>query len=121
MAATVSVNTSELQALAGRMSDAAAAADDRLEPTFRRWAQSVWTVMREEVPVNTEETRNSITVEWGDGLSATVGPTNRDKKGRPVGRFINYGTRRQAPNDFVGRTAVRARQDLDLLDVADVL
>jgi hypothetical protein len=77
--------------------------------------------MRREIPELSGETRRSVTVERSDELTATIGPTNRDEKGRPVGFFINYGTGRQAPDDFIGRTAAEARKAASTFEVGDVL
>lgn len=114
-------DVSELVNLADDLRTKAGQTDEALRPTFDRWAEDVADVMRDEIPKETEETANSVTVEAGQGLSATVGPTNTDERGRPVGFFINYGTGAQAPDDFIGRTAARAPQALGDFDVREVL
>ena len=41
------------------------------------------------------------TVQDGDGLSATIGPTNRDERGRPVGSLLaksGYGRGLASPS-----------------------
>lgn len=118
---TVRFSAMELEAAAGRFAEAADQADTTIGTTFRRFVDQVAEDMREEVPVDSGETRDSITVEHQGGLNATVGPTNVDAQGRRVAAFIVYGTARQAPNDFLGRTAVRARESLTDFDLSDVL
>lgn len=114
-------DVSEIVEMADHFRDSAATADQSLEHQFVRWVEDVADVMRDEIPTDTHETANSVTTEYGDGLTATIGPTNTDDKGRPVGFFINYGTAAQGPDDFIGRTAARAGQSLDELDVSEVL
>ena len=114
-------DVSEVVNMADQLRAAATEADKSLRQTFDRWADDVADVMRGEIPVESGETRDSVTVNEGDGLSATIGPTNTDERGRPVAFFLNYGTGSQAPDDFIGRTASRARSMLDDFDVRDVL
>lgn len=117
----VAFQVSEVVEAAERLREAADKTDMALGDTFRTWAKSAEKFMRDEVPKDTWETHDSITVEYDEGLTATIGPTNRDEKGRPVAFFINYGTKAQPPNDFIGRTTRRARKALQDFDVADVL
>lgn len=122
MTAKVAFKVNEVVDAGEALRSAAAAAEEELEPSFRRWVEATRDVMHHEIPVDQGETRRSLTVQYGDGLSATIGPTNRDKRGRPVGFFINYGTGRQQPDDFIGRTARRAPALIGrLFDVSDVL
>lgn len=114
-------DVSEVVAQADRLRDSAANAERALEHQFVRWVEDVADVMRDEIPKETHETANSVTTDYGDGLVATIGPTNVDDKGRPVGFFINYGAGGRSPDDFIGRTAARAPQSLDQLDVREVL
>lgn len=91
-----------------------------LAEAFSEWVDETADIMRDEVPVDQGEMRGSITVEM-DGLSATIGPTNTDERGRPIGFFVNYGAGNRAPNDFIGRTAERAREAAGAFSVADIL
>lgn len=62
------------------------------------------------VPVDSGETRDSIRIKYRDeGLSASIGPTNRDSKGAPVGFFIEFGRGGQEPHPFV-RPSVKYAQ-----------
>lgn len=74
------------------------------------WADVTAAIMAEEVPYDTGEMSESITVEMS-GTTATVGPTNRDDQGRPIAHFHQYGYRGKQPNDFLGRTARRAVEE----------
>lgn len=114
-------NVSAVVEQADRLRAAAERTDESLRSTFDAWTAKTATVMVDEIPRDSGETAESVTVEDGDGLSATIGPTNRDDKGRPVGFFINFGTGRQGPDDFIGRTAARAPGLLDDFDVTAVL
>lgn len=69
--------------------------------------------MREEVPKDTRETHDSITVEMdGDGMGGSVGPTNVDERGRPVGFFIAHGHGDVPPNPFDLRTRLWAEREI---------
>lgn len=69
--------------------------------------------MRSEVPKDTSETHDSITVDVDDdGMGGSVGPTNVDEKGRPVGFFIAHGAGGRAPNPFDLRTALWAEKEI---------
>jgi hypothetical protein len=114
-------DVSQVVAQADRLRDSAANAEKTLEHQFVRWVEDVADVMRDEIPKDTHETADSVTTDYGEGLSATIGPTNTDERGRPVGFFINYGAGGRSPDDFIGRTATRAPQSLDQLDVREVL
>lgn len=114
-------DVSEVVEQAAALRTAAVFADESLREVFDRWVDRTADAMREEIPRDSNETAESVTVEDGDGLVATIGPTNVDDKGRPVGFFINFGTGRQSPDDFIGRTAARAPGLLDDFDVSAVL
>lgn len=114
-------DVSEVVEAAERLRESATNADKTLEHQFVRWVEGVADVMRDEIPKDTQETADSVTTDYGDGLTATIGPTNTDERGRPVGFFVNYGTGRQAPDDFIGRTASRAPDELGDFDVSEVL
>lgn len=113
-------DVTELEVLAGRLENAADGVDDRARRFIEDASEDVRRRMRREVPIESGETRESITVD-NDGLSASVGPTNRDRKGRPVGFFIEYGTGRQAPDPFVRRTAEWAERTLPDRAASEVL
>lgn len=69
--------------------------------------------MREEVPRDSDDTYDSIEAQYdADGLGVSVGPTNRDEKGRPVGYFIEHGTNDTTPDPFVLRTAMWAERTM---------
>ena len=73
------------------------------------WADETARIMAEEVPYDIGTMAESITVVI-DGDSAKIGPTNRDGQGRPIAHFHQYGYRGKPPDDFLGRTALRARE-----------
>jgi len=117
----VAFRTSELLDVAEQLRQAAAQAETNLADEMDGWADATADVMRDEIPVLSAETRDSVTVNRPGPLVATIGPTNRDDSGRPVGFFINYGTGRQGPDDFIGRTAAAARDAAANFDVGAVL
>ena len=93
------------------------ATDERTVTEGRKFVDGMlgdaWTKMRAEVPVDEGETRDHVTVEVDDdGFGGSVGPTNRDAKGRPIGFFIEYGTSDTAPDPFVKRTADWAAKEM---------
>lgn len=104
---------SELELFAGQLADAANGAEDRVRSFIAEAAEDVAAHMADEVPVDSGETRDSITVEFGDdGMSASIGPTNTDEGGRPVGFFIEHGAGNRAPDPFVLRTSLWAESEL---------
>lgn len=121
MTVKIAFRVNEVVEAGDRLRAAADAYDQTLAEMFAGWVETVAEAMREEIPKDTWETADSVEVRFDGPTSATVGPTNRDGKGRPVGFFINYGTGRQPPDDFIGRTATRARDALDNLNVGAVL
>ena len=117
----VAFDVSEVVDFTERLRDAS----DNIEATtgewLEGWADAVADQMREEVPVDEGDMKDSITVEM-EGLSATIGPTNTDDQGRPIGFFVNYGAGNRSPNDFIGRTAAFARdRGADALDLGQLL
>ena len=117
--ASVSMDTSQLSEAAANLIDAAARAelsDDR----FEEWAEATAEIMREEVPVDSGDTRDSIEVRRTTS-GVKIGPTNRDPQGRPIGVFIYYGTRGRAGDKFLDRTAERAREQAPQLDLDGLL
>ena len=117
--ANVSIDTSELSAAAANMIEAAAKVEVGGDE-FAAWAEETAEIMREEVPVDTEQTKDSITVRR-TSKGWKIGPTNRDKKGRPIGVFIYYGTRGNPGNKFLDRTADKARENAPSVDVDGLL
>jgi hypothetical protein len=116
----VAFDVSEVVEFAGYLHAAAQDADGNLAEAFGAWVDEAADIMADEVPVDQGTMKDSITVER-DGLTATIGPTNVDDKGRPIGFFVNYGAGRRSPNDFIGRTAARASEAAGAFSVADVL
>lgn len=121
MTVKVAFRVNEVVEFAGFMRASADQADGNFTETFDQWVEEAEAIMRDEVPKDTWDTHDSITVERNSKTSATIGPTNRDAQGRPVGFFINYGTASQPPDDFIGRTAERAQEAAGAFTVADVL
>lgn len=102
-------DVSELDDLAARFRAAADATPDRVRQFVTDTGEQIRQRMRDEVPVDSGETRDSIqSVVADDGTAVEVGPTNRDDKGRPIGHFIEYGARGIPPDPFVLRTATWA-------------
>lgn len=118
--ARVAFDVAEVVAFAGYLQSAAGEVDGTLAEAFDGWVDEVADIMRDEVPKDTWELHDSITVER-DGLTATIGPTNVDDKGRPIGFFVNYGAGNRPPNDFIGRTAALAGEAAGAFSVEDVL
>ena len=117
--ANVSVDTSQLSDAAASLIEAAARVQVGDEK-FEQWAEQTAQIMREEVPVDSGETRDSIMVRrTTDGYK--IGPTNRDDKGRPVGVFIYYGTRGNPGDKFLDRTAEQALEHAPQIDVDGLL
>lgn len=102
----MTVDVSEVYALSAGLAAAADRVPEQVRAFVASAGEDIRARMRDEVPVDQGETRDSITVEvTDDGMTVEVGPTNRDAKGRPIGTFIEYGSRGVAPNPFVLRTA----------------
>lgn len=106
-------DVSELDVLAGQLAEAGDQAIEASREFVRDVAPNVQRRMRTEVPVDDGDTRDEITVDIdGDGMGASIGPTNVDNRGRPVGFFIEYGTSDTPPNPFVRRTSEWAARTL---------
>lgn len=106
-------HVAEIQALSAELGDLPAAMLEPAKAELLSVARDVQRMQQKLVPVLSKETRNSITVEVEEGgMAASVGPTNRDKKGRPVGFFIEYGTAAQAPQPYVRPSAKWAEKNL---------
>ena len=104
----VAFQVSEVVAMADHLKEAAQVAPDRLQPSFAEWVDETYDIMQDEMPELTGELKESTTVEWDGPLSATIGPTNTDDAGRPIGFFVNYGAGNRDPDDFIDRTAMRS-------------
>lgn len=115
------IDTQQLDVFAGdlrRLADEGVQTEVRA--FMRRALDDVAAKMREEVPKDSGETHDSITVEVDDdGMGGSVGPTNVDERGRPVGFFIAHGTSDTPPNPFDLRTALWAEKEIP--DRADKL
>jgi hypothetical protein len=114
-------DVSEVVSAATQLREAAKLSGRTLDRQVEEWAQATARSMRREIPQVSGETRRSVTVDRPDELTATVGPTNRDEQGRPVGFFLQYGPGNRQPDDFIGRSAVHAKRLVDAVDVSDVL
>ena len=104
----VAFDVSEVVEVGDRLRFAADNADATLSDAFDDWTEQVRDVMVDEMPVDEGTMRESTTIEKHGLLEATIGPTNTDDRGRPIGFFVNYGAGNRAPNDFIGRTAATA-------------
>ncbi len=117
----VAFDVSEVVEFAGYLRAAATDADGTLAEAFDGWVDEVADIMADEVPVDQGTMKDSITVEKHGPLTATIGPTNTDDQGRPIGFFVNYGAGNRGPDDFIGRTAALAGEAAAAFSVADVL
>lgn len=117
--ASVSVNTYQLAAAANSLLEAAAREQIGADK-FAQWAEQTADIMREEIPVDTGETRDSITVR-SHGYGWKIGPTNKDDELRPIGVFIYYGTRGNPGDKFLDRTADRTLAYAPPIDVDGLL
>jgi hypothetical protein len=116
----IAFDVAEVVEFAGYLHAKAEDADGTLAEAFGGWVDEVADIMVDEIPVDQGDMRDSVTVER-DGLEATIGPTNTDDRGRPIGFFVNYGAGNRPPNDFIGRTAALAAEAAGAFSVADVL
>lgn len=118
-------DVSELSSAAVRLEVAGEQVDESLRSVFNGWVDEVHEIMRDEVPVDEGDLRDSIEVERGDGLTAEIRPTERvpGKGGttHSLGHIIEHGAGNRAPNPFMARTAVRARDVAPTIDASDVL
>jgi hypothetical protein len=119
--ARAAFDVTEVVEFAGYLHGLADDADGNLEEAFGAWADETADIMRDEVPKDTWEMHDSITVERHGPLTARIGPTNVDDAGRPIGFFVNYGAGNRPPNDFIGRTADRAGEAAGAFTVEDLL
>lgn len=110
----IAFQVAEVAEAADRLRAAASQTGSALSDQFDMWAESVADIMHEEIPEDSGDTRESVTIERHGPLTATIGPTNTDDAGRPIGFFINYGAGAKDPNDFIGRTAEQASDAVDI-------
>jgi len=111
--AKVAFKTTELIDLADQLDRWAELGDQAVIRAIRETADDVYDEQFRRVPVDSGDTRDSITVLYADqGRTASIGPTNRDDSGKPVGFFIEYGARGIEPVPFVRQSAKHARTAL---------
>ena len=104
----VAFDVSDVVEVGDRLRFAANNAGATLSDAFDDWAEQVRDVMVDEMPEDEGTMKESTTIEKQGLLEATIGPTNTDEAGRPIGFFVNYGAGNRDPNDFIGRTAATA-------------
>lgn len=115
---SVTVRASDLLDAANQLRSRADRTGANLNDLVQEWAEGVADIMREEVPKDSWETHDSITVTPFGKAGARIGPTNRDPNGVPVAQFIEYGRPGvQDPDPFLHRTAGRIMEAVDLEDV----
>jgi hypothetical protein len=119
------IDASELYAAADRLHTTADDIEDRLEPMFVEWVDSVYAVMHdEEVPVDQGDLRDSIEV-FREGLSAEIRPTLRVEGAggttHSLGHILEYGRGSTPPDPFMARTAARAPDEIPDMNLGDVL
>lgn len=95
----ITVDVSEVRALATELGAAAAAVPTRAAATLRERVAAAEDTMRAAAPVATGDLRDSIGTTWEGPLAAEVGPTV-DYAG-----FVEGGTSDTAPQPFVGPAA----------------
>lgn len=116
--ASVKVRVDDLLKAAESLQERAARTGVTMPDLVQRWAEGVADIMREEVPKDSWETHDSITVTTFGKSGARIGPTNRDDAGVPVAQFIEYGRPGvQDPDPFLHRTAGRVMEAADFEDV----
>ena len=120
--ANVYISITELVDLRLEYAQAADHVEGGLVDQFNNWVDEVYEIMREEVPVDTGELRDSIRVEKRGRLRSKVHPTKEVSSERRtnynLGFMLNFGTAKMAPDNFMDRTRMRAIEvapDVDLL------
>lgn len=118
------IDASELIDAATSLRDVADNAESTLSEQFDGWVDEVTEIMRDEIPVDEGELRDSIEVER-DGLSAKITPTKRvpgaGGSDHGLAFLLEYGVGRRPPNPFVARTAERAREAAASFAIGDLL
>ena len=116
-------DVSELLAAADNLRTIADDTDGRLEEQFTAWVDDAYETMRQEVPVDEGDLRDSIEVRR-DGLSAEIIPTERVQGAHgthSLGFLIEHGVGNRPPNPFISRTAESARERASEFDISDLL
>ena len=116
--ASITLGTKTLEEAGQALRDRAERTGAEIPELFSRWAEGVADIMREEVPKDSWETHDSITVTNYGGLLAKIGPTNRDDAGVPIAQYIEYGRPGvQDPDPFIHRTRNRVMEAAQFEDV----
>ena len=121
---SVRIDASDLVDAAASLRETANNAEGALSEQFDGWVDAATEIMRDEIPVDEGELRDSIEVER-DGLSAKITPTKRvpgaGGSDHGLAFLLEYGVGKREPNPFVLRTAERAREAAAEFSVGDVL
>ena len=121
---SVRLDAAELSFMAQRYEAAADNIVNLVGEQFNEWVDDAYDAMREEVPVDQGELRDSIEVERS-GLEAKITPTKRvpGKGGSDHGLafLLEYGVGDRPPDPFIERTAERARQSAPNVSLDGVL
>lgn len=99
--------------------------ETNLHEVFTQWSEDVAEIMRDEVPVDEGDLRDSIELERRTPLRSVIRPTKtvRGKGGTEhnLGFVIEHGPGNRAPNPFMMRTYLRAKETAPTISVSDVL
>ena len=121
---SVRFDAAELSHVAERFSAAADNVDNLVGDQFGAWVDESYEAMREEVPVDQGELRDSIEVERS-GLEAKITPTKRvpgaGGSDHGLAFLLEYGVGDRPPDPFIERTAERARQSAPNISIDGVL
>ena len=121
---SVRIDASSLVDAAASLRETANNAESALSEQFDGWVDAATEIMRDEIPVDEGELRDSIEVER-DGLSAKITPTKRvpgaGGSDHGLAFLLEYGVGKRPPNPFVARTAERAREAAASFSIGDVL
>jgi|GEM_PF-6028155 len=121
---SIRFDASELTFAAERYRSAADNIANVVAEPFNDWVDETYETMRDEVPVDEGELRDSIEVERS-GLEARIVPTKRvpgrGGSDHGLGFLLEYGVGDRPPNPFVARTAERARQSAPNIDLSGLL
>ena len=121
---SVRLDAAELTFMAQRYEDAADNLPNLLGDQFNGWVDDTYDAMREEVPVDQGELRDSIEVERS-GLEAKITPTKRvpgaGGSDHGLAFLLEYGVGDRPPDPFIERTAERARQSAPNISIDGVL
>lgn len=111
----------ELVEFADHLRDVADNAEDKLAEQFSEWVDEAYQIMWDEVPVDSGELQESITVFRNGPLSAEIYPTKRVAGNHGLAFLIEHGVGKRPPNPFIARTAERAREAAAAFTIGDVL